>query len=61
MEEAGYQDCKGHAGCVGAECVVRPSKMAVLLLYIHSCLDQTPLHALHAHDYPILLIIALNQ
>ena len=40
-------------------CMVRPLKMAVLLLSVHALLDQS---LLHSHDYPILLIIGLiNQ
>ena len=39
-------------------CMVRPFKMVVLLLSEHLLLDQS---LLHSHDYPILLIIGLNQ
>ena len=44
----------------GAEdpCVVRPFKVAVLLLSLHPQLHQA---LLHSHDYPILLIIGVNQ
>ena len=51
------QDCKGRAGYVGMKCVVRPLKMAALLLLVYLP-DQS---VLHSHDHPILLIIVLNQ
>ena len=38
--------------------MVGPFKRAVLLLSVQALLDQS---LLHSHDYPILLIIALNQ
>ena len=39
--------------CLKGASVVRPFKMAILLLSVYPLLDQ-PL--LHSHDYPILLI-----
>ena len=43
---------------VVARCMVRPFKMAVVLFPVHPLLDQC---LLHSHDYPIPLIIGLNQ
>lgn len=40
------------------ECMVRPFKMAILSLSVHSLFHQA---LLHSQDYPILLIIGLNQ
>lgn len=52
------QDYKGQAKCIVVECVVKSLKMAVLLLPVHSLIDQAQLHS---QDYPILLIIGRNQ
>ena len=48
------QDCKGRAVCVGVECMVRPLKMAVLLLSVHPLPDQCLLHLypMHMTDLP---------
>ena len=51
------QDCKGHERHIGVECVIRPPKMAVLLLSIHPLLDQSLLH-LHLLTWLTFLPIA---
>lgn len=43
-EEGQAKIPKGHARHIGVECVIRPPKMAVLLLSIHPLLDQSLLH-----------------
>ena len=48
------QDCKRPAGSVGLECMVRPPKMAALLVSVHPLPDQCLLH-LHPIHIPDLL------
>ena len=47
MRKRGHPDGKGRAEDVGVECVVRPLKMAALLLSVPPLLDQALL-LLHA-------------
>ena len=49
MEDWVGQDCKGCAGCIRVECMIRPPKMAILLLSVHPLLDQCLLHLHPTH------------
>ena len=48
----GDQGCKGWAGSVGVECMVRPLKVAVSLLSVHPLPDQCLLHQYTIHTWP---------
>ena len=42
VERGVDQDCKAHAWCLGVECMIRPLKIAVLLLSVHPCTRPVP-------------------
>lgn len=44
--------------CSQSTCMVRPFKMAILLLSLHLLLDQD---LLHSYGYPVLLSMGLNE
>ena len=48
------QDCKGCAGCLGVECMIRPPKMDVLLFSVHPLPNQVlfRLYPTHVTDLP---------
>lgn len=50
------QDFEVHAGFIGEECVVRPPRLAVLLLSVHPLLDQCLHHLTYSHDSPSYML-----